>query len=183
MLASIKNLDVFSILCSLLHIMTDHRQTIRKHVLSEKALEMQKSKKGGQWSHPPRTKAVPKSKGAKHKAVSSTSEDDGSDGSEEVQHTLKSAGQQRNPGIIADLLSLKRSLSFQLNTMSEKMSLIMLMLTTQKRWARLVVILKNFTCGEMSRAALLWATEVSVRTRYIIVLIWRLLWVADTHWL
>ena len=32
---------------------------------------------------------MPKSKGAKHEAVSSTSEDGGSDGSKEVQHTLK----------------------------------------------------------------------------------------------
>ena len=50
---------------------------------------MQKPKKDGQQSRPPRTKAAPKSKGTKCKAVSSTSEDGGSDGSQEVQHTSK----------------------------------------------------------------------------------------------
>ena len=56
---------------------------------------MQKSKKDGQRSCTPRTKAVPKSKGTKRKAVSSTSEDGGSDGSQKVQHTSKRHGEAK----------------------------------------------------------------------------------------
>ena len=75
--------------------MADHQQTTRKRVLTKKASEMQKPKKNGQQSLPPRTKAVSKSKGTKHKAVSSTREDGGSDGGQKVQHTSKRCGEAK----------------------------------------------------------------------------------------